>query len=86
MAGPALVGLVAAASAAVFGTTVDRRRKREFRARYPTFEEFRAAVDEPAVRAVLTESGPVAAVRKVRTDHPGAPLVEAKRYVDTLTP
>ncbi|MEU0136425.1 hypothetical protein ABZ172_20680 [Streptomyces sp. NPDC006296] len=75
---------IAGAAVAFAADRVLRRRKRAFRDRYGSYEEFRSRVDEAEVRAVRGEHGEVAAVKAVRDRHPLASLADAHRYVKEL--
>lgn len=61
-----------------------QKRKQEFKKRYPSYEDFRRAVDESRIRRVKEQDGDVTAIKVLRDDFPGAPLELATRYVREL--
>ncbi|SFD94720.1 hypothetical protein SAMN04487819_105277 [Actinopolyspora alba] len=63
-----------------------RRRKihAEFRERFPTSDDVALSLDREKIRRLRDDEGKVQAVRQVRRDVPGTPLVEAANLVDKL--
>uniref|UniRef100_A0AAU3GSV0 Secreted protein n=1 Tax=Streptomyces sp. NBC_01401 TaxID=2903854 RepID=A0AAU3GSV0_9ACTN len=78
------IAFVIVGALAIAGERTTRKRKRAFWDRYGSYEGFSSQVDEDKVRSVRGAHGDIAAVKAVRDDHPLAPLLIAKRYVEEL--
>ncbi|WP_171168532.1 hypothetical protein [Streptomyces sp. I05A-00742] len=63
----------------------DRRRKREwYESTFASFEELRAAVDEPALRRTRDERGTAAALLQLQRTYPSLPIAVAARLIKSL--
>ncbi|MFI0965153.1 hypothetical protein ACH4S8_27715 [Streptomyces sp. NPDC021080] len=82
MAGFIAVGVTIAICVA--GDRAAKKREKDFRDKYGSFEGFRDQVDAERIQGVRRASGDIAAIRALRQEYPYVSLVMAKRYVDEL--